>query len=118
MPLPIQAAATALWRDEAHVEENRARYRRKFDIAEAAIAGRYGFYRPEGGFFLWLDVGDGEAAALRLWRDAAIRVLPGGYTARAADGRRQSGRAVYPARRSSMTRRRLSAAFERIRRVL
>ena len=70
-------------------------YRRKFDLAEAAFAGRYGFYRPEGGFFLWLDVGDGEAAALRLWRDAAIRVLPGGYTARAAECWLQSGQRVY-----------------------
>ena len=91
VPLPIQAAAAALWRDEAHVEENRARYRRKFDIAEAAIGDRFGFYRPEGGFFLWLDVGDGEAAALRLWRDAAVRVLPGGYTARAGHGRSNPG---------------------------
>src|SRR5205085_10313870 len=73
VPLPIQAAATALWRDEAHVEENRALYRRKFDIAEAAIAGRFGFYRPDGGFFLWLDVGGGEPAALRLWREGAVR---------------------------------------------
>jgi N-succinyldiaminopimelate aminotransferase len=38
VPLPVQAAAAALWRDEAHVEENRAAYRRKFDIAEAATA--------------------------------------------------------------------------------
>src|SRR5581483_11656752 len=91
VPLPIQAGAAALWRDEAHVEENRARYRRKFDIAEAALGGRFGFYRPQGGFFLWLDVGDGEQAALRLWRDAAVRVLPGGYTARAADGRDNPG---------------------------
>jgi succinyldiaminopimelate transaminase len=91
VPLPIQAAAAALWRDEAHVEENRARYRRKFDIAEAALAGRFGFYRPQGGFFLWLDVGDGEAATLRLWREAAVRVLPGGYTARAAAGRDNPG---------------------------
>jgi len=91
VPLPIQAAAAALWRDEAHVEENRAAYRRKFDIAEAALAGRFGFYRPAGGFFLWLDAGDGESATLRLWRDAAVRVLPGGYTARAADGRSNPG---------------------------
>jgi len=28
---------------------------------------------------------------LRLWRDAAIRVLPGGYTARASDGRDNPG---------------------------
>ena len=85
LPLPIQAASAALWRDETHVIENRALYRRKFDLAEAALGDRYGFYRPAGGFFLWLDVGDGEQAALQLWRDAAIRVLPGGYTARAAN---------------------------------
>jgi aspartate/methionine/tyrosine aminotransferase len=91
VPLPIQAAAAALWRDETHVEENRARYRRKFDIAEAALAGRFGFYRPQGGFYLWLDVGDGESAALRLWREAAVRVLPGGYTARASEGRNNPG---------------------------
>jgi aspartate/methionine/tyrosine aminotransferase len=117
VPLPVQAAAAALWRDEAHVEENRAKYRRKFDIAEAALAGRYGFYRPEGGFFLWLEVGDGEAAALRLWRDAAVRVLPGGYTARAADGRRNPGEA-YIRLAIVHDEATLSAAFERIRRVL
>ena len=86
VPLPLQHAATALWQDEAHVESNRALYRRKFDIAEARLAGRFGFYRPPGGFFLWLDVGDGEAATTRLWREAAIRALPGAYLARSHDG--------------------------------
>ena len=115
--LPIQAAATALWRDEAHVEETRAGYRRKFDIAEGAIGGRFGFYRPEGGFFLWLDVGDGEAAAVRLWRDAAIRVLPGGYTARAAHGRDNPGR-QYIRLAIVHDEATLNAAFARIRQVL
>ena len=78
-PLPLMAAATELWRDEAHVEENRARYRAKIDVAERVFGGRLGFYRPEGGFFLWLEVDDGESAALRLWREQGIRVLPGGY---------------------------------------
>ncbi len=117
VPLPIQAAATALWRDEVHVEENRARYRRKFDIAEAAIGGRFGFYRPEGGFFLWLEVGDGEAATLRLWRDAAIRVLPGGYTARAADRRENPG-SRYIRLAIVHDEAALETAFARIRRVL
>ncbi len=117
VPLPIQAAAAALWRDEAHVEENRARYRRKFDIAEAALGGRFGFYRPQGGFFLWLDVGDGEAAALRLWREAAVRVLPGGYTARAADGRDNPG-ARYIRLAIVHDEATLEAAFARIARVL
>jgi N-succinyldiaminopimelate aminotransferase len=117
VPLPIQWAATALWRDEAHVEENRARYRKKFDIAEAALAGRFGFYRPAGGFFLWLDVEDGEAATVRLWRDAAVRVLPGGYTARAADGRDNPGRRYI---RLAIVHDEaiLEEAFARIRRVL
>jgi N-succinyldiaminopimelate aminotransferase len=117
VPFPIQAAATALWRDEEHAVENRALYRRKFDIAENAIAGRYGFYRPEGGFFLWLDVGDGEEAAVRLWRDAAIRVLPGGYTARAANGGVNPGR-QYIRLAIVHDDATLEDAFARIRRVL
>ena len=83
-PLPIIAAATELWRDEAHVEDNRRRYRAKFDLAEAALGPRFGAVRPAGGFFLWLDMataglGGGEAAAERLWRRAAIRALPGAF---------------------------------------
>jgi len=83
VPLPIQEAAVALWREETHVEENRALYRRKFDVAERVLQGRFGFYRPPGGFLLWLDVGDGEEAARTLWREAAVRTLPGAYIARA-----------------------------------
>ncbi|HET7334437.1 MAG TPA: hypothetical protein VFI93_04910, partial [Rhizomicrobium sp.] len=40
---------------------------------------------PEGGFFLWLDVGNGEEAAARLWREAGIRVLPGTYMGRESE---------------------------------
>ncbi len=86
-PLPLLAAATALWGDEAHVEENRALYRKKFEMAEAALGGRCGFYIPDGGFYLWLDVGDGEDAARRLWAEG-VRVMPGAYLAqRDASGR-------------------------------
>ncbi len=81
-PLPLLAAAEALWRDEAHVEASRELYRRKFDLAAAALDGKLGFYRSPGGFYLWLDVGDGEDAARRLWTEAGIRVLPGGYIAK------------------------------------
>ncbi len=78
-PLPVLAAAAALWDDDAHVLVNRAAYRRKLDLAEAALAGRAGFYRPPGSFFLWLDVGDGEAAAVELWRRAHLKALPGAF---------------------------------------
>ena len=80
-PLPVQAVSAALWRDEAHVTASRDLYRAKIDLAERILGDRFGFYRPAGGFFLWLDVGDGEAAAIRLWREADIRVLPGSYLA-------------------------------------
>jgi len=93
IPLPIQEAATALWREESHVTENRALYRSKFDTAERVLKGRFGFYRPPGGFFLWLDVGDGEKATLKLWQEAGVRTLPGGYLGRV------NGRGVNPASR-------------------
>lgn len=92
VPLAIQEAGIALWGEETHVEANRALYRRKFDIAQNLLGNRFGFYRPQGGFFLWLDVGDGERAALTLWREAALRTLPGAYTARTNPGQENPGR--------------------------
>jgi aspartate/methionine/tyrosine aminotransferase len=79
VPLPVQAAGTRLWREEDHVAENRAHYRANFAVAERVLGNRFGFRKPDGGFFLWLEVGDGEQAALELWRSAGIKVLPGAY---------------------------------------
>jgi aspartate/methionine/tyrosine aminotransferase len=90
VPIPTQRVAVAAYRDEAHVEENRRLYAQKFDLADQIIGDRYGYRRPAGGFFLWLDVseqGGDEAATLRLWREAGLRVIPGRYLARdQADG--------------------------------
>ena len=85
-PLPADAAAAAAWSDEAHVQENRRLYAQKFDAADEILDGCFGYMRPAGGFFLWLEVGDGEAAALKLWRDAGVKVLPGKYLARGTVG--------------------------------
>ena len=82
VPLPIIAASAAAWRDEAHVAANREGYREKFRLARRMLGNRAGFRIPEGGFFLWLDVGNGEETALKLWRDAGVRVLPGAYMGR------------------------------------
>ena len=82
MPIPIAIASAAVWDDETHVLENRALYRAKFELSSSVLGNRFGFYRPDGGFFLWLETGDGVAAALALWRDAGVRVLPGEYIAR------------------------------------
>ena len=85
VPVPAQRVAIAAYADEAHVEENRRLYAQKYDLADDIIGERYGYRRPGGGFFLWLDVsaqGGDEAVALRLWREAGLRVVPGRYLAR------------------------------------
>ncbi|MEK9900732.1 MAG: aminotransferase class I/II-fold pyridoxal phosphate-dependent enzyme [Rhodospirillaceae bacterium] len=87
VPLPVMNASAALWRDEAHVAASRDLYRQKFDLALDMLDGAFGATRPGGGFYLWLDVGDSEAAAKKLWTEAGLRVLPGAYLARDnADG--------------------------------
>jgi len=82
MPMPILAASAALWRDEAHVVENRELYRAKFALADRILGGVPGYRRPAAGFFLWLDVGHGEAFTRELWRRAGVKLLPGGYLSR------------------------------------
>jgi aspartate/methionine/tyrosine aminotransferase len=86
LPLPLQRVAEACWADEAHVAASRALYQEKFALADAIFAGMQGYQAPEGGFFLWLPVPDGEAAALKLWRETGVRVLPGAYLSREANG--------------------------------
>ncbi len=86
LPLPVQRVSERAWSDEAHVVENLALYQEKFRIADRVFAGVQGFQTPEGGFFLWLPVEDGEEAALKLWQEAGVRVLPGAYLSREVGG--------------------------------
>ena len=86
LPLPVQRVSERAWADEAHVRANLALYQEKFRIADDVFAGVQGFQNPEGGFFLWLPVEDGEEAALKLWVQAGVRVLPGSYLSREAGG--------------------------------
>jgi aspartate/methionine/tyrosine aminotransferase len=91
VPMPIMAASAAAWRDEAHVSANRAIYAERFLAARRLLGNRANFRLPEGGFFLWLDVGEGVAATLKLWRQTGIRVLPGAYMGRETEsGKSQS----------------------------
>ncbi|MCZ4281137.1 aminotransferase class I/II-fold pyridoxal phosphate-dependent enzyme [Kiloniella laminariae] len=79
VPLPVQAAGTRLWQDEEHVEKNRALYQKNFSLAQKILGPVFPVEIPSGGFCLWLDVGNGVAAAETLWREAGIRVLPGAF---------------------------------------
>jgi len=85
VPTPAQYVAIAAYNDEAHVSDNRRLYSEKFDLADQIIGDRFGYERPAGGFFLWLDVskqGGSEAVTKRLWTEAGVRVVPGRYLAR------------------------------------
>ena len=86
VPLPIQRVSTRAWADEGHVDASRALYQEKFAIADQIFASLQGFTCPEGGFFLWLPVEDGQAATIKLWRETGVKVLPGEYLSRDVGG--------------------------------
>ncbi|MDD9741508.1 aminotransferase class I/II-fold pyridoxal phosphate-dependent enzyme [Marinovum sp. SP66] len=86
LPLPLQRVSEWVWADEAHVVENRALYQAKYAVADEVFAGVAGYAGPEAGFFLWLPVDDGEAAAVKAWQETAVRVLPGAYLSRDVSG--------------------------------
>lgn len=78
-PLPLLAAATALWSEDTHVVAMRERLSRRKDVADRLLGAHPGYYRPPCGFFLWLRAGEGTALAQRLWREQALKVLPGAF---------------------------------------
>ena len=82
-PLPTQRASLAAWRDEQHVIENRAIYRKKFIDTHTVLKDCLSFAIPDGGFYLWPRVGaDDEAFARSLYAHTNITVLPGSYLSR------------------------------------
>ena len=84
MPGPVQHASTAVWSEEQHVSVIRQAYRVKFNVCDELLAGRFGYRRPDGGFFLWLDMsqlGGGEEATLTIWKRCGVKVIPGVYLA-------------------------------------
>jgi N-succinyldiaminopimelate aminotransferase len=87
MPPATQAASIAAWSDEAHVVENRAVYRRKFDAVLAELDGCLDLERPAGAFYLWPRTPvDGETFARELYARYHVTVLPGSFLSREADG--------------------------------
>ena len=84
MPGIIQHASVAAWGEEQHVAVIRQAYRAKFDLCDEVLEGRFGYKRPAGGFFLWLDMshlGGGVEATVRLWKRCGVKVVPGAFLA-------------------------------------
>jgi N-succinyldiaminopimelate aminotransferase len=87
MPLHHQLASIAAWRDEAHVAENRALYRAKFDSVNALLAPALNTVIPPAGFYLWPNtpISDTEFAR-SLLEQQNVAVLPGSYLGREVGG--------------------------------
>lgn len=87
MPVPTQKASIAAWGDDAHVAENRALYRAKYDRVLPILRPVIDVARPAGGFYLWLPVGGDDAAfTAGLFAGQHITVVPGSYLAREHEG--------------------------------
>ncbi|MEE4857921.1 succinyldiaminopimelate transaminase [Pseudomonas alliivorans] len=87
MPVQTQLASIAAWNDEEHVRANRDLYREKFDAVLDILAPVLDVQRPDGGFYLWPNVGTDDAAFCRdLFVDQHVTVVPGSYLSREVDG--------------------------------
>ncbi|KPX02540.1 succinyldiaminopimelate transaminase [Pseudomonas savastanoi] len=87
MPVQTQLASIAAWNDEEHVRANRDLYREKFDAVLDILAPVLDVQRPDGGFYLWPNVGTDDAAFCRdLFIDQHVTAVPGSYLSREVDG--------------------------------
>ena len=80
IPGPVQAAATAAYRDDVHVSEQRDRYERRLVLGRAILeAGGCEVDLPAGGFYLWGRAPGGDAWGYteRLAADGGALVSPG-----------------------------------------
>ena len=82
VPGPVQAAAIAAFADDEHVDVQRSRYYARLERMITILA-RIGIHAvmPEGGFYLWIAVPDGDAWALArtLAERLGVLVSPGEF---------------------------------------
>ncbi len=83
----VQLASISAWADEEHVKDNRALYNAKYESFTNLLAKQLTLKTPEGGFYLWLDVGgDSEKFCAGLYSDQHLLALPGSYLSREVQG--------------------------------
>lgn len=87
MALPVQHASIAAWRDEHHVKDNRAVYRKKFAAAHEILREVLDVAIPPAGFYLWPRTPlEGEIFARELYARQNVTVLPGSFLSRESGG--------------------------------
>jgi N-succinyldiaminopimelate aminotransferase len=82
MSVHTQLVSTPLWNDEAHVLENRRLYRQKFAAVVPILQSVMSVQTPQGSFYLWPRVTDGERFAREVFERQHVTVLPGSYIGR------------------------------------
>ena len=82
-----QIASIAAWDDEAHVLDNRNKYREKFREVINILSPVMEVKQPDASFYLWAKtpIADDEFAQ-RLFAEQHMTVLPGSYVSREVDG--------------------------------
>ena len=79
----VSAASIAAWSDEAHVVENRAQYRAKFDAVLPILQPILEVERPDASFYLWAGTpGPDDVFVRDLLTPANVTLLPGSYVGR------------------------------------
>ncbi len=87
MPAYHQNASIQAWRDETHVQANRALYREKFTAVLDILRPVLDVQAPDAAFYLWPRTPiDDETFARDLFATQHVSVLPGRYLSRTVDG--------------------------------
>ncbi|RZI94182.1 MAG: aminotransferase class I/II-fold pyridoxal phosphate-dependent enzyme, partial [Microbacterium sp.] len=80
LPAPVQAAMAVALRDDAHVEEQRERYRRRRDALKPALeSAGFRIDRSEGGLYLWATAGEDAWDTIARLADHGILAGPGHF---------------------------------------
>lgn len=87
MSPPFQKASIAAWLDEDHVRQNRALYRKKFELVCKTLAGDLPINPAPGSFYLWPQTPFSDTEFSRaLFQQQNLTVLPGSYLSRDFNG--------------------------------
>lgn len=80
VPMPVQAAMTAAYADDAHVQEQRERYRARREILRAALeSAGFTIDASQAGLYLWATLGEDCWTTLGRLADLGILAAPGAF---------------------------------------
>ena len=80
VPAPVQAAMVAALGDQAHVDEQRERYRARRDALRNALVGAgFTIDHSEAGLYLWATRGDNSWSTVDWFASRGVLVAPGTF---------------------------------------